>query len=84
MRTASPNSVCNRIVAWLKASDRPRSTREVGDEFGLDGALASAQLCQLRKQGKVRKAKDVRGCGHPGHQSTWVALEQNTESAPGR
>lgn len=76
--------MCNRIVVFLGQHVRPVSTREVADAFSIPGSVASAQLCQLLKQGRVVRSKAVRGCGHSGHQSTWVALEQNTESARGR
>lgn len=75
MRTASPNAMCGRILTYLATLERPVSTREVADAFNLPGTVASAQLCQLLKQGRVKKAKDVRGCGQSGHQSTWVSLE---------
>ena len=72
MRTGPmPNSLSGRIRAFIASAGRPVTTREVGDQFNLGGAAASAFLCQLRARGEIKNERRVYGCGHTKDQSTW-------------
>lgn len=68
------NSMSGRIRAFIASAGRPVTTREVGDEFGMGGAAASAFLCQLRSRGELRNDRRVYAHGHYSHQSTWLPV----------
>lgn len=72
MNRPQPNSIAGRIRSYLSEAGRPVTTREIADKFNLVGAIASAQLCQLRRLGLVRNQTRASTWGNRSRQSNWI------------
>ncbi len=64
-------TMTGRILAHIAAAPGPVSTRQISRQFAIRSQLASAILCQLRDQGRLRQQTRAT-IGHTAKPATWV------------